>query len=397
MQEAWTSNTEQCSPKQLPVGKTHHMKIADGRYVLLQRIGGGAFGELFKGVDTCTNSHVAIKLERRKTTYPQLSYESKVYRVLHHGTSDPVGIPRAYYYNVEGDYGVLVMELCGPSLDDLFNYCGRRFSVKTVCMLADQMLQRIQFLHEKGFVHQDMKPENFVFGNGKKGHVLHLIDFGLSKVYWNRRTQAHIPFCEGKPLTGTARYCSTWTHRGFEQSRRDDLEAIGFILVYFLVGSLPWQGLQTRDPRLKILRIGEKKIDTPLEKLCHGLPPELLRYCTYCRGLMFTDAPDYAHLRDLFATLARQQCDVAPQPEPEEGVGWWDSVVTITDAQPPQYDWMFDWFVKRKAEVAEWRKRQHARHPNGTPSPSVNIRGREASSAVSTSGAHVMFVSSPQA
>ncbi|RNF24905.1 casein kinase I [Trypanosoma conorhini] len=396
MQEAASSTGEQCSTKQSLARRVRQLKIADGRFVLLHRIGGGAFGELFQGLDTRTNLQVAIKFERRKAVYPQLSYESKVYRVLHHGTSDPVGIPRVYYYSLESDYGVLVMDLCGPSLEDLFNYCGRRFSVKTVCMLADQILQRIQFLHEKGFVHRDIKPENFVFGNGTKGHVLYLIDFGLSKVYWNTRKQTHIPFCEGKPLTGTARYCSTWTHRGYEQSRRDDLEAVCFILVYFLVGSLPWQGLPTRDPHLKTIRIGEKKMNTSSEELCAGLPPELLQYCNYCRGLRFTDTPDYAHLRELFATLARRQCGVASNPTPDADGVWWESVVAVTGAKPSPYDWMFDWFLKREAELAEWRKRQHARCPGGTPPSGPVMRRRDHSPAAGENGAHVLFCAAPQ-
>ncbi|EKF29206.1 casein kinase, putative [Trypanosoma cruzi marinkellei] len=363
MQEEAGSVAEHAVPNQSLARRLRQMNIAEGRFILSQRIGSGAFGELFQGLDIRTNSKVAVKFEKRQIAYPQLSYENKVYRVLHQGQCDTIGIPRIHYFGVEGEYSVLVMDLCGPSLEDLFNYCGRRFSLKTVCMLADQMLQRVEFLHGKGFIHRDLKPENFVFGIGRRGHVLHLIDFGLSKLYWNKRKQLHIPFCEGKTLTGTARYCSTWTHRGFEQSRRDDLESIGFIIIYFLLGSLPWQGIMVRDAQQKTARIGEKKLDTSLEILCAGLPAEILQYCLYCRELRFTDAPDYNHLRELFLTLAKRIGCVSTPVENGNG-GWWDGGNSGSEMRLSPYDWMFDWFLKRGTEVEEWRHRQKAKTPS---------------------------------
>lgn len=132
------------------------------------------------------------------------------------------------------------MDLLGPSLEDLFNYCKRKLTLKTVLLLADQMLQRIEAVHAKHFMHRDIKPDNFLMGNPTDKNLLYIIDFGLAKKYLISKTGEHIPYRDGKNLTGTARYASLNTHKGIEQGRRDDLESIGYVLLYFLKGELPW-------------------------------------------------------------------------------------------------------------------------------------------------------------
>merc|ERR1711874_347077 len=218
-----------------------------------------------------------------------------------------VGIPLVKYYGTEDDYNVMVMELLGPSLEDLFNFCNRKMSLKTVLLLADQLISRIEFIHGKNFIHRDMKPDNFLMGLGKKGNLVYVIDFGLAKKFRDPRTHQHIPYREHKNLTGTARYTSINTHLGIEQSRRDDMEALGYILIYFLSGTLPWQGLRAKTKAQKYEKISEKKLSTSVEELCKGAPAEFSTYHNYVRSLRFEEKPDYAYLRQLIRNLFHRQ------------------------------------------------------------------------------------------
>ncbi|GAB2269220.1 Casein kinase 1-like protein 1 [Dionaea muscipula] len=269
------------------------------KFRLGRKIGGGSFGEIYLGTNVQTNEEVAIKLESVKTKHPQLLYESKLYKLLQGGT----GIPNVKWFGVEGDYNVLVIDLLGPSLEDLFNFCSQKLSLKTVLMLADQMINRVEFVHSKSFLHRDIKPDNFLMGLGRRANQVYMIDFGLAKKYRDSSTHQHIPYRENKNLTGTARYASMNTHLGIEQSRRDDLESLGYVLMYFLRGSLPWQGLKAGTKKQKYEKISEKKVSTSIEALCRCYPTEFASYFHYCRSLRFDDKPDYAYLKSLFRDL----------------------------------------------------------------------------------------------
>ena len=185
------------------------------------------------------------------------------------------------------------MDLLGPSLEDLFQSCKRNFDLKTVLMIAVQLIRRIEKVHEERIIHRDIKPDNFLIGGQDSTRDnIYIIDFGLAKCYKNSEGE-HIPYKDGKNLTGTARYASIATHKGIEQSRRDDLETIGHVLLYLLKGQLPWQGLPGRSKNEKYNNIKKKKIETSLEELCRGHPSEFREYMEYCRSLKFEQEPNY--------------------------------------------------------------------------------------------------------
>ena len=282
-----------------------------------KKIGEGSFGVIFEGTNLLNNTQVAIKFEPRKSDAPQLRDEYRTYKILVGcrkctqwcRTYDMLltllllaGIPNVYYFGQEGLHNILVIDLLGPSLEDLFDHCGRRFSTKTVVMVAKQMLSRVQTIHEKNLIYRDIKPDNFLIGrpNTKAQNVIHVVDFGMAKQYRDPKTKQHIPYRERKSLSGTARYMSINTHLGREQSRRDDLEALGHVFMYFLRGGLPWQGLKAATNKQKYEKIGEKKQTTALKDLCDGFPDEFNKYLSYVRNLGFEDTPDYDYLRDLF-------------------------------------------------------------------------------------------------
>ncbi|KIW05285.1 hypothetical protein, variant [Verruconis gallopava] len=179
-------------------------------------------------------------------------------------------------------------------------------------MVAKQMLSRVQTIHEKNLIYRDIKPDNFLIGRPgtKSANVIHVVDFGMAKQYRDPKTKQHIPYRERKSLSGTARYMSINTHLGREQSRRDDLEALGHVFMYFLRGGLPWQGLKAATNKQKYEKIGEKKQTTAIKDLCEGFPEEFNKYLSYVRNLGFEDTPDYEYLRDLFTQALKHTGEV---------------------------------------------------------------------------------------
>ena len=296
--------------------KANPQDIIAENFVLLDLIGKGAFGEIFLSYSIRDDIEIAVKREKKKSyKTSQLKIEAKIYQTLlniQHGQDisgkkfipqdSVVGVPKFYGVGSVLDMNYLIIEFLGPNLIDLFHFCKKKtFTISSVCLIGLQILNRIENLHKHYYIHRDIKPENFVIGIDDQSNVIYLIDFGLSKRYKNPKTHQHIPYREGRALTGTARYVSINTHLGIEQSRRDDLESIGYLLIFFLRGSLPWQGLRIGDDRYR--RIMEKKLQIPTEILCFGLPDEIGIYLNYCKSLKFEDRPDYDYLRNLLIKL----------------------------------------------------------------------------------------------
>ena len=290
-------------------------------------LGFGAFGEIHLAYDTSLKVLRAIKFEIATHKNPQLKHEHSILEQLNKpDNNNPIssdgiiGIPKVYLFDrMENKYNYMVMDFLGPSLSDLFQFKEKSFSIETVLMLGIQMLTRIEFIHEKGFIHRDIKPENFVIGLNERSNIVHIIDFGLSKRYKDKNTGQHIPYRENRHLVGTVRYASINAHLGIEQSRRDDIESIGYVLAYFYLGRLPWQSKMDKG-KPPVNKIMEKKLITPPEILCKKMPMEFSYYFHYCKNLKFEDRPDYTTLKCLFADLLASRINI----EDEFIFDWFD-------------------------------------------------------------------------
>ncbi|KAH7823467.1 putative Casein kinase [Monocercomonoides exilis] len=279
--------------------------IINNTYKLFVRemLGSGSFGEIYRGINLITREEVAVKIERDTAPQPQLAMEAKLYQLLR----SCLGFPKLYYYGEENGYRCLVMELLGPSIEEVYARCGRIFCLKTVLMLADQAITRLEQLHSKAYVHRDIKPDNFVLGRYRRETIVHMIDLGLAKRYCDPKTNVHLPYRDKKGITGTVRYASINTHRGIEQSRRDDMESLGYMLVYLMRGHLPWQGVRAQTRKLKYIRIGDVKMQTTADELCKYCPEEFSAYINYVKSLSYESKPDYQFCRDLFLSLMMKE------------------------------------------------------------------------------------------
>ena len=282
-------------------------EISIGTNYILQLknlLGSGSFGETYKGRNIILNIDIAIKCESIKgKNHQRLKYESSVLNYLQVGKyPPPKGIPALYDFLTSGNYYYMMMELLGPSLEDLFDICQNKFSLKTILSLGDQMLCRIEFLHSMNLIHRDIKPDNFLMGLNDNKSIVYICDFGLCKMFVDQNGK-HIPFKEGKTLTGTSRYASINSHLGYEQSRRDDLESLAYSLIYFSKGSLPWMGIKAQNKEEKYKKIFQIKLNSSVDVLCDKLPKEFIEFVNYIKNLAFDEKPDYQYLKSILGNI----------------------------------------------------------------------------------------------
>jgi serine/threonine protein kinase len=276
--------------------------ILGDNYKLIKKIGSGSFGEVYLTRDK-EGKEYAAKIEE-KTQKNRLKAEYSIYKKVLNN-KEIMGIPKVYNYIETLQYNILVIELLGKSLENIFDENQREFNLSTIFKLGIDMLNIIERFHSKGFIHRDIKPNNFLFNYTKPYDTLYLMDFGLSKQFIQRGEHIGIKF--DRSLIGTARYASLNIHWGIEPSRRDDLESIGYVLIYLNKGRLPWQGLKADKNKTQIEKIGEKKLIVKTEFLCDKLPKCFEKYIDYCKKLKFEEKPDYNYLRDLFEKEAKDK------------------------------------------------------------------------------------------
>ena len=271
------------------------------KYRPIKKIANGSISEIFSGINIHNKEKVAIKIEKRNIINKKL--ESECYALF---SLRSIGIPKVLTFGHNKEYDILIIPLLGKTLLNIFQSKNLNYEFKDICLIAIQIIERIQWVHCRKIIHRDIKPDNFLIGLNDP-HIIYLIDFGLSKKYQSSVTGKHIKFTKLKKFTGTPLFGSVNALMCMEQSRKDDLESIGYMLIYFMKGRLPWEGLKVDNKRINYFKIGQMKKDILPEVLCENLPSEFKDYMKYVRNLKFEETPNYSYLRNLFVQLMRKQ------------------------------------------------------------------------------------------
>lgn len=288
-----------------PAASTPENDVVIGRrWKLGKKLAAGSFGEVVEAIDMLSGAEVAIKIQIGNELL--LATEREVYSAIWSHSKNFIGIPRVYGLNESQGEDYIVMDRLGTSIWEHQIKCGGRFSLKTTLMIGIQALSRLETIHDADFVHRDLKPDNMVMGRNDD-QTLYFIDFGLSKRYRDGGTKEHYNYskeCSG--LTGSLLFAPLNSHNSVRQTRRDDLESLGYVLVYMFQGSLPWADVNFKLHRLKEAKVCLMKQTAGLEVLCCGIP-SLVAYFRTVRDMKYEDIPDYEGLKNLFKEHMKQK------------------------------------------------------------------------------------------
>ena len=267
--------------------------------LLDKKIGSGAFGKLYTCINNKTKEMYAVKIENANCEKPQLANEFKIISIL----KNLPGFPKCIKFSNSPKGYLLIMEHLGPNLETIMTRLpNKKYSMKTALMIMLQCLERVKDIHEKGIIHRDMKPDNFVIGYKGKERLIYLIDFGLSKII-NNNEKKNVLHKREKVIMGTMRYISMNAHLGNELTKKDDLESLAYIIVYFIKGELPWQNVKADSKKEKYKKVYQIKKQTVPNELCQFLPEDIKIFINCILSLNIKQKPDYQKLKNILENL----------------------------------------------------------------------------------------------
>ena len=282
------------------INKTFKSKLIFGKYSIKYLISKGSFGEVYLGTNVLNNKDYAIKMERTSKGESLLKEEAYVLLFL----KGP-GLPTVITFGISGRYHILIENLLGKSIYNIWLEKEKKFNIKDTCMFAIQALERVEYVHSKNYLHRDIKPANFLVGNPDQSQI-YLIDFGNARKYRSSRTGKHLPFSRNYKIYGTTIFLSLNVLKGIEQTRKDELESLGLVIIYLYKGYLPWSNYKFKDIFQALEKIKAIKENLSMKQICHGLPIEMFEYMNYIKNMNFEDTPDYRYLQSLFLNILKK-------------------------------------------------------------------------------------------